>query len=625
MMKHILFISCFLPLMLWGQKASLKKADELFANRSYVEAADMYEKLQAKKPTRHILQNLGDSYYFNGLMKSAVIPYGNLFFSYKDSIAPEYYFRYAHALMGTEDYERANKIMGDYLKYPVNTKKFREHLNTIVPYNYEVKSMTRTNGSGDFGISYFGEKVVFASVRNDKRPKYHWNDKPYLDLFEATVSKDGQLQNIKPFPDEINSDTHESSAVFSDDGSLMYFCRTNEERVQIGEEWIATVKLYQAQFIEGKWTNIEELPFSSDQYSTMHPALSPDEKRLYFSSDRPGGFGSFDLYYVEIDEQGNYGEPINLGKTINTPHRDQFPFVAEDGTLYFASDGHEGLGGLDIFMSRSYDGTFAKPVNLGETLNTGMDDFGFIVKDSLHTGYFSSNRKGSDNLYAFTRKENPRKFFVEGEVRDINTKQLLPGSIVTLYDMQDNLIGQLVVGETGDYVFNTEPNTRYRIEAERDFYASKTEYIETLDDGRVRFNIELQIESYDDAEEIIVTKDDGLVYIQLENIYFDLDKWDIKPEAARTLDVLVDLMKKYPRMEVELGAHTDNRASDAYNLRLSNNRAVAAVDYLVENGVARRRLRSKGYGERVPLIDCKEQCTEADHSINRRVEFIILR
>jgi outer membrane protein OmpA-like peptidoglycan-associated protein len=254
-----------------------------------------------------------------------------------------------------------------------------------------------------------------------------------------------------------------------------------------------------------------------------------------------------------------------------------------------------------------------------------MDDFAYVLKPGENLGYFASNRKGTDNLYSFIREENERRFIVEGDVRDKVTKELLPGTTVTLYDMNNKLIGQLVVGEDADYVFNTEPNTKYKIVADRDFYASKEEIFETTDDGRVRFTIELEIESYDDAEEIIVTKDDGLVYIQLENIYFDLNKWDIKEEAARTLDVLVAIMKKYPRMVIELGAHTDSRASDAYNLRLSQDRAGAALEYLVSNGIDRNRMRSKGYGERVPLIKCGDNCSEVEHSINRRCEFIILK
>ena len=623
-MKNNFYILYFLLVcqLILAQKPSIKKADELFANKAYVEAAKMYETL---KQDQKLLQNLGDCYYYTGQMQFASTHYGSLFFKYKDSVKTDYYFRYANALKGIENYEKGDAIMGEYLKYAVDTKKFKEHLNNIVPFNYVIKPMTRSTTTGDFGIGFYGEKVVFASIRNNENPIYKWNDKPYLDLYEATVSKDGILENIKPFSKAINTKTHESSAIFTKDGKTMYFNRTNDEQVQVGEEKFASVKLFKAELVENEWANITELPFSSDQFSTEHPTLSVDEKKLYFSSDRPGSIGSFDIYVVDILEDGTFSEPQNLGNNINTIQREQFPFMAEDETFYFASDGLQGLGGLDIFMARIYDGVFGKPINLGETLNSGMDDFAYVLKPNDSIGYFASNRKGTDVLYTFKREENERRFIVEGDVRDKNTKELLPGTTVTLYDMDDKLIGQLVVGENADYVFNSEPNTKYKIVADRDFYASKTEIFETTDDGRVRFSVELEIESYDDAEEIIVTKEDGLVYIQLENIYFDLDKWDIKPEAANTLNVLVEIMKKYPRMVIELGAHTDSRASDAYNLRLSHNRANSTLEYLVTNGIQRNRMRSKGYGERVPLISCGDKCSEVEHSINRRVEFIVLK
>lgn len=624
-MKYTIYIVLFFlgaSLSGFSQSKSVKKADKLFAQKAYVEAAQIY---QRAKPSQHVLQNLGDSYYYNGEMKNATLAYGNLFATYKDSLKQDSYFRYAQALKAIDDYQKADELMSSFLKYTVDTDKFKKNLNNIVPFNYEVKAMTRSASTGDFGLAYFGNKLVFSSVRNDKNPIYAWNNLPYLDLYEGTVSKDGMLENILPFSDEINTEKHESSATFNKEGNFMYFSRTSDKRVLVGEELVATVQLYQAEYKDSIWTNIVPLPFSSDQYSTMHPALSTDEKRLYFSSDMPGTLGSFDLFYVDIAEDGSYDTPVNLGPTVNTPQREQFPYITPGGILYFASDGHQGLGALDLFMTRTYDDVYVKPINLGETINSGMDDFSYIVDEDTNTGYLASNRKGTDNLYSFVRRENPRKFTVEGDVRDKNTKELLPGAIVSLYDENDVLIGQLVVSETGDYTFNSEPNKRYRIEAERDFYISKTEYIETLDDGRIKFNIELEIESYDDAEEIIVTKDDGLVYIQLENIYFDLNKSEIKADAARTLDVLVEIMKKYPRMEVELGAHTDSRASDMYNLRLSNDRALAATEYLVANGVSKKRLRSIGYGERVQLIKCGRDCTEEEHSINRRVEFIITK
>jgi outer membrane protein OmpA-like peptidoglycan-associated protein/Tol biopolymer transport system component len=622
LMKRFTYILLlvFISQSLLAQKNSVTKANKLFAEKAYYQAAKIYEKL---KPTQQILQNLGDCYYFNNEMHIAEKPYANLISTYKDSVKPEYYFRYAHVLAGIEKSDRADEFMSKYKGFEVNTKKFKEHLNTIIPYNYTVKKLSN-NSTGDFGITLYGNKIVFASVRNTASPKYKWNEKPYLDLYEATLSKDGMLDSIKPFSKTINTKTHESSAAFSKDKKTMYFSRTSDKRVMVNGELYASVKIFKAELVNNEWTNIIETSFSSDQFSTLHPALTPDEKRIYFSSDRSDSFGSFDIYYADIHEDGTYGEPVNLGNNINSKNREQFPFIGEDNTLYFSSDGHQGIGGLDIFMANSYNGVYAKPINLGETLNTGTDDFSFILKEADSLGYFSSNRDGGDNLYSFVREENGRKYAVEGFVRDLNSKELLPGTTVTLYDDEEKLIGQLVVGEDANYVFNTEPNKKYKIVAERDFYITKEVDFETNEDGIVRYNIELEIESYLDAEKRLVKKDDGIMYLQLENIYFDYDKWDIKPEAAVVLQELIDVMKKYPRMEVELGAHTDSRASDIYNLRLSNKRAVSALEFLVENGISRTRLKAKGYGKRVPLINCTN-CSEAEHAVNRRCEFKILK
>jgi len=604
------------------KKPSVKFANKLFANKAYVQAASVYETL---KPNRVILSNLGDCYYYNAQMDAAVKNYGQLFFQYKDSVKPEYYFRYAHALKGIKDYEKADKIMGEYLKYPVDTQKFIDNLNTIVPYDYEVQLMTKTNNTGDFGMAYRGDKVVFASLRSTEQPLFSWNDKPYLDLFEATLNAQNQLENIQPFPKSINTKTHESNAVFSTDGKIMYFSRTNSKRVKVGDEKFASVKLFRAEWVDNDWKNITELPFCSDTFSTQHPYLSPDGTQLYFSSDRPGGKGSFDLYVVEVRPDGTFGEPQNLGDVINTEHLEQFPFITADGTLYFASNGHEGMGGLDLFMTKKYQDNYAKPLNLGQTINSGLDDFGFVLNEKTQEGFFSSNRKGYDNLYSFKRKDNERRYLVEGDVRDKVTKQLLPGTQVSLYDENDVLVGQMVVGSNADYFFNTKPNKTYRLEAIRDLYIPHSEQFSTNDEGKARYSIELEVESYDDAEDIVVTKNDGYVYIELENIYFDLNKWNIKPEAAKILDVLVGLLKKYPRMEIQIGAHTDSRASETYNLMLSNNRASSTLEYIVNQGIDRSRLRHKGFGESTPLVNCGDKCTEAEHSINRRCEFRILK
>ena len=626
MKKHyfILFILC-LNLSLFAQKGSEKKANSLFAKRSYVKAAEMYEQLGEN---RNVLQNLGDCYYNNSQMKEAVRAYGKLFLTYKkDTLDSEYYFRYAHSLLGMADYEKADQIMGEYLKFNVSTQKFINNLKTNVPFNYVVQPMSKNTSNGDFGMAFYGDKVAFASLRNAESKSFGWNEKPYLDLFSANVSDKGLLTNVEPFPKEINTKTHESSVTFSQDGRIMYFNRTNDKMVKIGDEKIANIKIYKAEFVDGKWSNITALPFCSDLYSTEHPVLTKDGKKLYFSSDMPGTLGSFDLFVVDVNEDGTYGTPVNLGNAVNTIHREQFPEISNDGSiLYFASDGHQGMGGLDIFMSKSLNGgPFAKPINLGETINSNLDDFGYVVDEKKNLGYFSSNRKLGDALYSFTRTENEERYVVEGEVKDKNTHDLLPGTLVSLYDENNILIGQMIVGADADYVFATEPNKKYRIEAMKDFYIPHSEEFTTNEDGKLRYTIELFMECYDDAEEIITKRQDGKVQIVLENIYFDLNKWDIKSDAERILNVLVDLLKKYPEMDIEIGAHTDSRASDYYNIILSNKRAASTLEYLVKNGIKRKRLRSKGFGETVPLVKCGNACTEQEHSINRRCEFIILK
>ena len=623
-MRHIAYIVLLICISAAAQKPSEKQAHSLFERKSYVKAAAMYEQL---KPSQKVLANLGDAYYFNGQADAAVRAYGSLFFTYKDSLDPEYSFRYAHALMGTGDYEKADIIMGEYLKFGVNTPKFIANLTNNVPYNYTIQLMAKNTTNGDFGMAFFGDKVAFASLRNNEMPVYNWNERPYLDLYSAVVSEKGLLTRIEPFPESINTKTHESSPTFTADGKIMYFSRTNDKRVQVGDEKFASVKIFRAEFKDNDWVNVTAVPFSADTYSIQHPMLTRDGKRLYFSSDMPGGHGSFDLYYVDIQEDGSYGSVTNLGNTVNTMHREQFPYISDDGNvLYFSSDGHQGMGGLDIFMTRQYQGQFAKPLNLGETINSGMDDFGYIVDEKRNRGYLSSNRKNGDNLYSFTRQENAAGYFVEGEVRDKNTKELLPGTTVSLFEEETGkLLGQVVVGGLAEYGFATEPNKQYRIQAVKDFYIPHSEGFTTNEEGKLRYTIELFMECYDDAEEIITRRQDGKVQIVLENIYFDLDKWDIKPEAGHVLNTLVDILNKYPEMEIELGAHTDSRASNMYNLRLSNRRAAAALEYLVKSGINRKRLKSRGYDETAPLINCGSACTEQQHSINRRCEFIITR
>jgi peptidoglycan-associated lipoprotein len=621
---YILFILASFTNLFAQKKATIKQANKLFEQKSYVKAAEMYEQLN---PSKEILQNLGDCYYYNFQMLNAVRAYGSLFFTYKDSLKPEVYFRYANALKGTSDFDKGDAIMTEYLGYEQNTPKFMKNVSRNSVFTYKVEVMSKNKRNGDFGIAFYGDKVTFASLRNRNGEDYAWNNRPYLDLFSAKVSNEGLLVNVEPFPETINTKMHESNAVFTQDLRTMYFNRTNDKRVLIDNERVATVKMYKAEYVNGTWTNVTELPFSSDEYSVQHPALSKDEKKLYFSSDMKGSIGSFDIFEVTINEDGTFGQPRNLGENINTIHREQFPFIADDGSLYFASDGHQGHGNLDLFMSYQInDSEFDKPQNLGLVINSEMDDFNLILDYKTGKGYFASNRTGDDNLYTISIEENKLQFLVEGEVRDKNSLQLLPGTVVKLFSEADELLEEVVVGKDGTFVFNTEPDKKYKVMAFKDFYIPAEAEFETSQKGKVYIDLEMRVESYSDAEKNIKKDAEGFVFIELENIYFDLDKSEIKPQAAQVLDGLVTLLKKYKYMEIEIGAHTDSRATEMYNLRLSNRRAAAALEYLVANGIERKRLKSIGYGESKPLIICpKNDCTDAEHGINRRCTFRILK
>ncbi|REG87533.1 OmpA family protein [Winogradskyella sediminis] len=610
-----------------GFSQSASKANILYENRAYVEAAEIFVSLPK---TADNLEKLGDCYYYNSEFENAYKAYKQVYdLKISTELSKDFYFKYFQVLKGTKNYEKADEISTNHLKDTINTKELKALLKKIVPYKYELKNLTENVGGSSFGVGLYNDKIIFASTKNIENPNYKWNGKPYLDLYQGVVStKDDNitLDSIQPLNDEINAiKQHESNAVFTKDGKTMYFSRNLKKRIDLDSTKIAVVSIFRAELIDNEWTNVEPVSFSSETYSTMHPALNSDETRLYFSSDMPNSLGSFDIFYVDVYADNSFGTPINLGEKVNTIRREQFPFIAKDSTLYFSSNGKHGFGGLDIFASGVKNNTFLEALNLGETINSEKDDFAFVVIDSINTGYISSNRSGLDNIYTFKRIENERTYYIEGLVTDKVTGEILPNTTVTLFDKDGNVIAEQLVGEDGRYRLPTQPSQEYSVEGFQPKYIPQVEFFDTNDKGNIEFNIELEIESYKDAEDIVTDDDKGNTFIELENIYFDFAKWDIKPQAARTLDVLVALLTKYPRMEIQLGAHTDSRASYEFNMDLSEKRAAATLEYLVENGISRARLTSKGFGETQPIVPCGDNCTETEYSINRRCEFLILK
>jgi outer membrane protein OmpA-like peptidoglycan-associated protein len=602
-----------------------KKTNQLFEDKAYKAAASAYENLNK---TPEILQNLSDAYYYIGDKEKAVNTYELLIKDQGTILDVDRKFRYGQALKSLQRYEEADAILSQYFENTQNTHLLIEEMYKTVSHNYITNQMLGAEGVSEFGPSYYAKnQLVFASTRAQENPVYAWNDLPYLNLYKGQIESNGTLSNIEPFSAKINTATHESNATFTKDGKRIYFNRTDNKRIKIDGKKVANIKIFTAELIDEKWTNIVALPFNNDSYNCEHPSVSYDEKTLYFASDMPGSLGDFDIYKVTINDDGTYGIPENLGENINTKQREQFPYISKMNTLYFSSNGHPGLGGLDIFKYEITNKSVTSTVNLGSTANSSYDDFGFIINEQSNTGYLSSNRDGKDALLSFLREENIlTKYLVEGLVQDKNSKEVLPGSLVQLLDENRLVIQDTIVDDNARYLFKTEPNKKYTIRGTRGLYIPFDVDFSTDINGKVSHNIYLSLEYYADAEEKIDKTDKGDVQVQLDRIFFDFDTWNIKPEAATILNVLVDLMKKYDEMEVEVSAHTDTRGPDTYNLELSKKRAAATLEYLVSQGIDRNRLSSIGYGEIQPLNRCIKEvyCSDKEHDINRRCEFKVL-
>lgn len=455
----------FISVSVFSQSSTVEDADKLFKKRAYLEAAALYKASAIE--SKSVLQNLGDCHYFNNQMNEASDVYEKLFNKYKASeIDPTYLFRYSQALKGIKDYSRYDKLLMKNAGATESIKSILEKIDEELKFEFKVQKLNYNLTGSNFGINYFGDKVIFASSSNQDRPKYMWNDKPYLDLMTATISDD-KLSDIQFLPNEINTNTHESSAVLSKDGKTMYFSRTGKKKIKLGDLKVINIKIFSAQLVDGKWTNVNPLSFTSDYYSTLHPSLNADNTKMYFSSDMPGSIGSFDIYEVDIKSDGSFGNPKNLGPAINTEEREQFPYISDKNVLYFSSAGFIGFGGLDVFSSKLKDNEFQEPVNLGETINSGLDDFSIIINEDTNRGYFSSDRTGNDVMYSIVRLEkNLENVIVKGDVKNLSNGNFLSGTMVSILDMEGNVITSQVVGANGQFRFSVPKDTKYMLKAE---------------------------------------------------------------------------------------------------------------------------------------------------------------
>jgi len=615
---------------------NVKKAEKKFDNFSFVNARALYLKIANKGNTSpEVLKKLGDSYYFTSEYNEAVKWYEKLINNNEPSaVSPEYYFRYAQSLKSLERYDDADKVMNTFEELNANDAraemfaKQRKYLEDIANKSgqYVLKKNNINSPFQDFSPAFYGDSLVFSSNRENRTGNliHDWNDQPFSDLFIVDNAEDA-TPAIRLFEGELNTDYHESSAAFNKAKDVMYFTRNNftDEVLERDKSGINNLKIYRSFLKDGKWGKAEELPFNSHEYSVAHPALSVDETVLFFVSDMPGTKGLSDIWKVSIGDDGGFGKPQNLGETINTASRETFPFVTKDNELFFATDGHVGLGGLDIFMATiDANGTLSEPSNIGKPINSSFDDFGVILDKDKKIGYFSSNRNngmGNDDIYSFEIIECNQ--VISGITKNKKTDEVLPLAKIELRDAQNTIIKQIQSDKTGNFIFdNIACNTTYMIRVLKDHYDTVEEIVNTTNSKKLERSFYLS--------PFIENKvgDDLAKNLQLQPIYFDYDKSFIRADAKKELVKVIAFMEQYPNAKVEVRSHTDSRSNDAYNASLSDKRAAATVAYIISKGIAKNRLTSKGYGESQLVNSCKNKvpCTDQEHESNRRSEFIIL-
>ena len=617
----------------FGQISKLAKADKKYDKFSYIDAIEIYEKVAEKGiKSVDLFQKLGNAYYFNGELTKASKWYGALF-ALQQEVEPEYYFRYAQALKAEGNYEKANQFMDIFLTKTNDARgklyaENKDYLNKIDSESgkYLMDTTSINSEFYDYGPSFYEENIVFTSSRSEGNlyAKIHdWTKQNFTDLFIAPLNSEGKLGKVTNLSKEINTKFNESSPVFTKDGKTMYFTRNNYNngKKRKSDDKIIMEKIYKAELVNGKWSNIKELPFCSDNYKTAHPALSPDEKTLYFASNMPGSYGNSDLYKVSIDKYGNFGTPENLGPTINTEGRETFPFIDNNNHLFFASDGHPGLGGLDIFEAIINENSVEKPINIGKPINSSKDDFGYIINNQ-NFGFFSSNREGGlgfDDIYSFKIcMQN-----VQGIVSDSDTNEILSNAKVFLFDENMNLISETTTSDKGAYFFKIQCNKKYIIRVTKEEYTTTEK---TITSNSQLNDIELDISLKRNIFPIEVGIDLAKLF-DISVIYFNLDKWDIRPDAANDLEIILTVMNQYPNMVIDIRSHTDSRQTHEYNEILSDKRAKSTLEYLVSKGIDRSRLSAKGYGETQLVNECADgvPCSEVEHQKNRRSEFIVIK
>ncbi len=645
------------PVEVLSQNRRLERAELAFELRQYEEAIDLYRRAynrirrnDREEATRIIFKiALCHRYTNNHRMAEAWFNRavrGN----YPDPVAILYL---ADAMMSNGKYEEAREQYEKYAeKVPDDWRGPRGITSVEVamqfkeePADYEVEAIRLFNSRYDDYTPAFSDhratSLIFASSRDDAlgRDKDPWTGNKHTSFFITFQDRAGDWSRPSLLDEgPVNTEYNEGAPSVNASATTMFFTRClRAEEIDMG------CRIFKATREGANWTNPQKVPLTTDSLVTVgHPAISPDERELYFVSDMSGSIGEKDIWVVRRDSpQGEFGPPENLGEPINTKGNEMFPYIHEDGSLYFASDGHPGMGGLDIFMTRLTPDGWTTPENLGSPINSPADDFGIVFKPGLEQGYFSSNRGRTGSYDIFSFYLAPVEFFISGKVIDDSTQTTVPGAVVQLVGSDGSLNQQETDGD-GSYSFD---ETMVRENTEYEILVNKTGYFS----GRAREST-VGLERSRQFEVDIAIAPIPVTAIELPEILYEFDRWELQTQFKDSLNGLVQTMQDNPNIVIELASHTDSRGTQEYNDTLSQRRAQAVVDYLMEQGIKRERLEAVGYGKRNPrriessieregfvfeegtlltedFIDNlpTEEHQDAAHQLNRRTEFRVIR
>lgn len=626
--KTLLFITLMSSLCLTAQNKDTKKADKQFARFEFVKAAESYNALvEDGKADTYVHGRLAESYYniFNTV--EAERWYAKALESLDD---PEMVYKYSQMLKANGKYQASNQQMERFASMRPSDDRataFRKNPNYLPKIleqgkKFNVQNADFNSEQSDFGGTLHDGKLYITSGRNDNRKTYGWNEQPFLDIYTMTKNSDGSYQAAVLANSNLNTRFHDGLVAFTPDGNTMYMSRESYfekdyQRDSLSNARYSQLYLYKVTKLGSDWDTVESLKINGYNYSVKNPSINPDGSTIYFASNMPGGYGDFDIYKASINEDGTLGEPQNLGQKVNTEGQEMFPYISSNNTLYFSSNGHLGLGGMDVFFTKEIDGKMAPIRNVGIPVNSNADDFAFSINEETEEGFVSSNReggKGSDDVYAIKKLQPLCDVLVSATVLDDKTREPISGASVSLYDVEGNKVVSKTTNAEGVAEFIIECEEDTELEVVMDGFDSKK--VSVKGSSEEENNVQI---SLDPIEKLIVADK-----IELAPIYFEYDKSNVTAQAAFELDKLVQIMNKYPDLVITATSHTDYIGSNPYNLRLSDRRAKTTVQYVISKGIDESRITGVGKGETEPKVDCGTNCTDEERQLNRRSEFLIV-